>query len=125
MPSGSYPIAFRSVWKDAHGPLWFLNSCSIESPIGPAFPRGHAAASEVTRQAWPPRRSGAREPQSLFTHSRFFSEKEPVDLTLAVVAIDGWNRLNIAFHTPAGSYQPGQRAESRPRSRAPQAESSH
>ena len=37
-----------------------------------------------------------------------FSEEELVDLTLAVVTINGWNRLNIAFRTPAGSYQPGQ-----------------
>jgi AhpD family alkylhydroperoxidase len=29
-----------------------------------------------------------------------FAEKELVDLTLAVVAINGWNRLNIAFRTP-------------------------
>jgi hypothetical protein len=28
-------------------------------------------------------------------------------LTLAVVAINGWNRLNIAFRTEPGSYQPG------------------
>lgn len=37
-----------------------------------------------------------------------FSEQELADLTLAVVAINGWNRLNIAFRTPAGAYQPGQ-----------------
>ncbi len=37
----------------------------------------------------------------------FFSEKELVDLTLAIVAISGWNRLSIPFRTPAGSYQPG------------------
>ena len=37
-----------------------------------------------------------------------FSEQELADLTLAVVAINGWNRLNIAFRTPAGTYQPGQ-----------------
>lgn len=36
-----------------------------------------------------------------------FSEKELIDLTLAIVAINGWNRLSIACHTPAGSYQPG------------------
>lgn len=35
-----------------------------------------------------------------------FSEKELIDLTLAIVAINGWNRLSIACHTPAGSYQP-------------------
>ena len=27
-------------------------------------------------------------------------------LTLAIVAINGWNRLSIAFRTPAGTYQP-------------------
>jgi AhpD family alkylhydroperoxidase len=35
-----------------------------------------------------------------------FSEEELVNLTLAVVAINGWNRLNIAFRTTPGSYQP-------------------
>ena len=29
-----------------------------------------------------------------------FTEKELVDLTLAVVAINGWNRLSFAFRTP-------------------------
>ena len=37
-----------------------------------------------------------------------FSEEELIDLTLAVATINSWNRLNIAFRTPAGSYQPGQ-----------------
>ena len=37
-----------------------------------------------------------------------FSEAELIDLTLAVIVINGWNRLNIAFHTEPGSYQPGQ-----------------
>lgn len=35
-----------------------------------------------------------------------FTEKEVADLTLAVVAINGWNRLNIAARTVPGSYQP-------------------
>ena len=35
-----------------------------------------------------------------------FSEKELVDLSMAVVAIAGWNRLAIAFRPPVGSYQP-------------------
>ena len=38
---------------------------------------------------------------------RQFSEKELVDLTLAIVAINGWNRLAIPFHAPVGDYQPG------------------
>ena len=35
---------------------------------------------------------------------RHFSEKELVDLTMAVIAINGWNRLNVAFQTPVGDY---------------------
>ena len=37
---------------------------------------------------------------------KFFSEKELADLTLAIVAINGWNRLNIAGRTVPGTYQP-------------------
>ncbi len=35
-----------------------------------------------------------------------FAEKELVDLTLAIVAINGWNRLSISFRHDVGSYQP-------------------
>ena len=34
-----------------------------------------------------------------------FSDKELAQLTLSIVAINGWNRLNIAFRTPAGNYK--------------------
>lgn len=37
-----------------------------------------------------------------------FDERELSWLTLAIVSINGWNRLNVAFRTPAGSYQPVQ-----------------
>jgi alkylhydroperoxidase family enzyme len=36
-----------------------------------------------------------------------FSEDELVHLTLAIVAINGWNRLNIAARTVPGDYVPG------------------
>jgi AhpD family alkylhydroperoxidase len=46
-------------------------------------------------------------PDSVFEEARrFFAEKELVDLTLAIVAINGWNRLNVAFRSPAGTYKP-------------------
>ena len=35
-----------------------------------------------------------------------FNEKELVDLTLAVVAINGWNRLAISMRSPVGDYRP-------------------
>jgi AhpD family alkylhydroperoxidase len=34
-----------------------------------------------------------------------FTDAELSQLTLAVVAINCWNRFNVAFHTPAGSYK--------------------
>jgi AhpD family alkylhydroperoxidase len=36
-----------------------------------------------------------------------FSEEELVTLTLAVVAINGWNRFSIAFNATPGTYQAG------------------
>lgn len=35
---------------------------------------------------------------------RHFDEKALVDLTLAIVAINGWNRMNVAFRTTVGGY---------------------
>ncbi|MBJ6725567.1 carboxymuconolactone decarboxylase family protein [Geomonas sp. Red875] len=35
-----------------------------------------------------------------------FSDRELAFLTLAVVAINGWNRLGIAFRAEPGTYQP-------------------
>ncbi|MHB1868511.1 MAG: carboxymuconolactone decarboxylase family protein [Nitrososphaerales archaeon] len=48
-----------------------------------------------------------RVPDQVYESARKqFTEKELVDLTLAVVAINGYNRLNIAFRTVAGAYKP-------------------
>jgi AhpD family alkylhydroperoxidase len=38
------------------------------------------------------------------TVRQHFTEKELVDLTLAIVAINGWNRLAISFRSVPGSY---------------------
>jgi AhpD family alkylhydroperoxidase len=37
-----------------------------------------------------------------------FNDKELSDLSLAVVTINGWNRLNISARTVPGDYKPGQ-----------------
>jgi AhpD family alkylhydroperoxidase len=37
---------------------------------------------------------------------KHFSEDELVNLSLAVVAINGWNRLSISFRAVPGTYQP-------------------
>jgi len=49
-------------------------------------------------------------PDQVFEEARrLFSEAELVNLTLCIVAINGWNRLAIAFRSPAGTYQPARR----------------
>lgn len=40
--------------------------------------------------------------------SKVFTEKELSDLTLAVIAINAWNRLAITFNSDVGSYEVGQ-----------------
>ncbi len=52
--------------------------------------------------------SSSHAPDEVFEEVRKqFSEKEIADLTLAVAAINSWNRLNIALRTVPGTYQPG------------------
>jgi len=41
---------------------------------------------------------------------RHFSEAEMVSLTFAVISINGWNRLAVAFRAEPGTYQPQQHA---------------
>jgi len=49
-------------------------------------------------------------PDELYEETRkHFSEAELVNLTLAVVTINGWNRLAIAFRAEPGTYQPAAR----------------
>ncbi|MGE5402981.1 MAG: carboxymuconolactone decarboxylase family protein [Ignavibacteriales bacterium] len=40
-----------------------------------------------------------------------FTETELIDLTMAVIGINSYNRINIAFRTPAGNYRVGEHAE--------------
>jgi AhpD family alkylhydroperoxidase len=45
-------------------------------------------------------------PDDVFEQAhRDFNDEELANLALAVVAINGWNRLNIAFRTVPGTYQ--------------------
>ncbi len=47
-------------------------------------------------------------PDEVYAQARAeFDDRSLVDLTLAIIAINGWNRLSVAFRAEAGSYQPG------------------
>lgn len=55
----------------------------------------------VTQVSW------KHVPDDVYDLARqYFSEKELVDLTMAIIAINGWNRLAISFRTVPGTYQP-------------------
>ena len=48
-------------------------------------------------------------PDEVYEQARqHFSEQELAELTIAVVAINGWNRISIAFRVVPGTYQPPQ-----------------
>lgn len=52
--------------------------------------------------------NGCQVPDAVFEEARKeFSDEELVDLTIATTTINTYNRLNIAFCTPSGDYQPG------------------
>ncbi len=51
--------------------------------------------------------SASQIPDELYEATRrCFDERELVDLTLAIIAINSWNRLAISFRTVPGTYQP-------------------
>jgi AhpD family alkylhydroperoxidase len=54
--------------------------------------------------------SGSHVSDALYERVRqYFGDKELVDLTMAVIAINGWNRLAIAFQSVPGTYQSSQK----------------
>ena len=57
--------------------------------------------------------SQTHAPDDVFEELRaHFSEREIADLTLAIGAINAWNRFAISFRVEVGTYQPGKHAAS-------------
>lgn len=82
----------------------YMISAWRESPVYTDRERAALAWSEAVTVLGP---DGVSE--TVYDEARKqFSEQELIDLTLVVSAINVWNRLNIAFRTEAGGYQPGQ-----------------
>jgi len=53
-------------------------------------------------------------PDALYDEVRKqFSDKELVDLSLAIIAINGWNRLAIPFRSEPGHYEPRDHAKNK------------
>ena len=80
--------------------LYLLNAWR-ESPFYTARERAALAWTEAVTLV-----AQSQVPDEIYEQARQqFTGKELVDLTLAVVAINGANRLNIAFRTVPGSHQ--------------------
>jgi AhpD family alkylhydroperoxidase len=85
----------------------YLLSAWRESPFYSDRERAALAWTEAVTQI-----TDGHVPDEVFQEARRqFSDAELAKLTLAVVAINGWNRLGIAFRIPPGRYQPAHRAE--------------
>jgi AhpD family alkylhydroperoxidase len=77
-----------------------------ETPFFTERERGALAWTEAVT------RIGDGVPDAVYDEARrHFTEKELIDLTWAVVAINGWNRVAICVQAVPGTYQPSQRAD--------------
>ena len=71
----------------------------------PFFTERERAALAWTESVTDLARTGV--PDDVYQQARAeFSESELVALTMAIVAINGWNRIAVSFRTEPGSYQP-------------------
>ena len=81
-----------------------------ETPFFTPRERAALAWTESVTRLDPTRHDGTIPDEAYEEVREHFSESELVDLTMAVVAINGWNRLAIAFRTEPGTYQPAPQA---------------
>lgn len=93
-------------WKDLRAlgedeeRLYMLNAWRESSKYSPRERAALLWAERVTRVA------EDQVPDEVFEQVRpYFTDEEMVNLTLAVVAINGWNRLSISFRAEPGVYQ--------------------
>jgi alkylhydroperoxidase family enzyme len=85
--------------------LYLLNAWR-ESPFYSERERAALAWTEAVTLV-----AQSQVPDEVYEEARkAFSEEELVNLTMAVIAINGANRLNVAFRTVPGSYQARRRA---------------
>ena len=94
-------------WKDARAAgeseerLYMLPTWREATVYSPRERAALALTEAVTRIA----EGGV--PDAVYDEARrHFSDAELVNLTLAIVTINGWNRLGVTFQTEPGKYKP-------------------
>jgi AhpD family alkylhydroperoxidase len=81
----------------------YLLSCWRETSLYSERERAALAWAEAVT-----RLENRRVPDDVYEQARTrFDEEELMRLTLAVIAINGWNRFNLAYNRPAGTYKAG------------------
>lgn len=83
--------------------LYLLNAWR-ESPFYTNKERAALAWAEALTQI----QSGLVPDEIYSEANQYFTAAELIDLTMAVIAINSYNRINIAFGAPVGTYQVGQ-----------------
>jgi AhpD family alkylhydroperoxidase len=82
--------------------LYLLNAWR-EAPFYTARERAALAWTEALTLV-----SESHVPDEVYIEAcQHFSEQELANLSLAIIAINGWNRLAIGFRSEPGTYQPG------------------
>jgi len=86
--------------------LYLLNAWR-EAPFYTDKERAAFAYAEALTQI-----ASSLVPDEIYNAAREqFSEAEMIDLTIGIIAINSYNRINIAFGAPVGTYQVGQFAQ--------------
>jgi AhpD family alkylhydroperoxidase len=100
-------------WKDARAEgeteerLYMLSAWG-EATVYSAKERAALALAESVTLV-----SQTHVPDDVYNEAKkHFTETELVDLVLAIVTINGWNRLAITFRSEPGKYQPAKKRES-------------
>jgi AhpD family alkylhydroperoxidase len=84
----------------------YLMDAWREAPFYTGRERAALAWAEAVTQV-----TEGHVPDEVYEEARQqFSEEELIDLTLAVITINSYNRINIAFRTTTGGYQLGSHA---------------
>lgn len=64
---------------------------------------------EIAALAWAEALTACNVPDTIYNEvKKEFSDDEMIDLTLAITAINTWNRINLAFPNTPGTYRVGQ-----------------
>lgn len=101
VPAGSRLEETKVVAVETEQRIYALNAWR-ETPFFTEKERAALAWTESVTQV-----STSQVPNEIYEIVRqYFDEKEIVNITTAIVSINGWNRFAVSFRSVPGAYQP-------------------